>query len=123
MRHRKPDGFVILPDAFSDGRLSREAWRTVKACLSTVRTDRHPSALRVRAVSSANASWNAIRPSTEIPIRATWVEVWRAIHRVYGAGVLRVARSRDAVYPALGVAVEPVVEPAVEQAASSDRAA
>ena len=109
MRHRKPDGFVILPDAFSDGRLTREAWRTVKSCLSSVRTDVHPSGLRVRAVSPNDETWTAMRTSAEIPIRATWVEVWRAIHRVHGVGMLRVARAQDDASTDLGVSVEPVV--------------
>lgn len=112
MRHRKPDGFVILPAAFSDGRLSREAWRTVKGCLSTVRSSQHPAGLLVRAVSPDDANWAAIRPSTEIPIRATWVEVWRAIHRVHGIGVLRVSREQETACPDLGVAVEPIRVPA-----------
>jgi len=108
VRHRKPDGFVILPAAFSDGRLSREAWRTVKTCLGAVRTDVHPSALRVRAVSSDRAHWHPVQPTAEIPIRATWVEVWRAIHRVHGVGLLRETRDHQKA-PDLGVSVEPVV--------------
>ena len=106
MRHRKVDGFVILPAAFSDGRLSREAWRAVKACLSTVRSTRRPSGLRVRAVCPKGSHWEAVRSVAEIPIRATWVEVWRAIHRVHGVGVFRF--SADDPGKELGVAVEPV---------------
>ena len=108
MRHRKPDGFVILPDAFSDGRLTREAWRTVKSCLSSIRTDVHPSALRVRAVSPDRERWEAMRPATDIPIRATWVEVWRAIHRVHGAGILQATHGQGVADPGLGVSVEPL---------------
>jgi hypothetical protein len=102
VRHRKPDGFVILPAAFSDGRLSREAWRAVKACLSTVRTKQRPSGLRFRAVSLDRAQTSPPRSSVEVPIRATWVEVWRAIHRVHARGAL--LRSGEDV----GVAVEPL---------------
>ncbi|MGB2982285.1 MAG: hypothetical protein WBC63_00305 [Candidatus Bipolaricaulia bacterium] len=106
MRHRKVDGFVILPAAFSDGRLSREAWRAVKACLGTVRSTSRPSALRVRAVCLSDSHWEAVRSVGEIPIRATWVEVWRTIHRVHGVGVLRF--SADDSNQDVGVAVEPV---------------
>jgi len=106
VRHRKVDGFVILPTAFSDGRLSREAWRAVKTCLSTVRSTKRPSGLRVHAVCLSDSHWKAVRSASEIPIRATWVEVWRTIHRVHGVGVLRF--SADHPDQELGVAVEPL---------------
>jgi hypothetical protein len=106
VRHRKVDGFVILPAAFSDGRLSREAWRAVKACLSTVRSTKQPSGLRVRAVCGSDSRWEAVRSVVEIPIRATWVEVWRTIHRVHGLGVLRFGA--EGLRQQVGVAIEPV---------------
>ena len=106
MRYRKVDGFVILPAAFSNGKLSREAWRAVKACLGIVRSTSRPSALRVRAVSLRDSHWDAVRSVGEIPICATWVEVWRIIHRVHGLGVLWFSASDPSLE--LGVAVEPM---------------
>jgi hypothetical protein len=108
VRHRKPDGFVILPAAFSGGRLSRDAWRAVKSCLSSVRTSHHPPALAVRAVSLRNASWVPETTEGKVPIGATWIEVWRTIHRVHGIGVLQHGRRASEDPLALGVSVEPV---------------
>ena len=105
MRHRKSDGFVILPAAFSDGRrLSREAWRTVKSCLSAVRTRQRPSGFRLRAVSLDGTHAMPPGSSMEVPIRATWVEVWRAIHRVHARGILRKTSEDPSEH--VGVAVE-----------------
>jgi len=104
VRHRKSDGFVILPAAFSDGRLSREAWRTVKTCLSAVRTRQRPSGLRLRAVSLDGAHTMPPSFSMDVPIRATWVEVWRAVHRVHARGVFR--RAGEDPDECVGVAVE-----------------
>ena len=95
MRHRKADGFVILPAAFSDGRLSREAWRAVKSCLSSVRSERRRSGLRVRSSSEIDRC-GTVRASAEIPIHATWVDVWRTIHRVYALGSLRLGAKPEA---------------------------
>jgi len=106
VRHRKADGFVILPAAFSDGRLSREAWRAVKACLNQVRSTRRPAGLRVHAVCSGDSHWETVQLALEIPIRATWVEVWRAIHRARSVGARRsrgIGSGQE-----LGVAVEPI---------------
>jgi hypothetical protein len=108
VRHRNADGFVILPAAFSDGKLSRDAWRTVKECLSQVRSTQHPDGLRVRAVRRGDVEWMAVRSEAEIPIRATWIEVWRTIHRVHGVGVLREGRAATDAETGIGVAVEPV---------------
>lgn len=105
MRRRKADGFVILPAAFSDGRLSREAWRAVKACLIDVRSVQHPSGLVVRAVRPDGSDWEGTRCVVRIPISATWVEIWRAIHRVHRVGLLRL---REKVTEGPGVAVEPI---------------
>jgi hypothetical protein len=112
VRHRSADGFVILPAAFSDGKLSREAWRVVKGCLSDVRTVKHPAGFRVNAVRPDGTKWESIRSEAEIPICATWVEVWRAIHRVHGVGLLREGRTAQGDLPELGVSVEPVAAPA-----------
>ena len=103
MRHRKADGFVILPAAFSDGKLSREAWRTVKGCLGAVRDARRPSGLTIRAVRGVDSGWETVRTATEIPIHATWIELWRAIHRTHATAVRRPGSSAADV----GVAVVP----------------
>jgi hypothetical protein len=108
VRHRNADGFVILPAAFSDGKLSRDAWRTVKECLSQVRSTEHPDGLRIRAVCPGDGEWRAVRSEAEIPIHATWIEVWRTIHRVHGVGVFRQSRAATDAETGVGVAVEPV---------------
>jgi len=113
VRHRKPDGFVILPDAFSDGRLSRDAWRTVKACLGAVRAEQRPSAFRIRAVCLDDDARRTSGPAAEVPIRATWVEVWRTIHRVRRVEAFRRSSGR-ALCDELGVSVEPVRRPGEE---------
>jgi len=43
----------------------------------------------------------------EIPIRATWVEVWRTIHRVHSVGARRGGMTPPDL-DRLGVAVEPL---------------
>jgi len=110
VRHRSADGFVILPASFSDGKLSREAWRAVKARLIAVRSAQHPDAFCFRAVRPVGSSWERVRPALDLPACATWVEVWRAIHRVHGVGSLHLGRESDA---GLGVAVEPIRRPEI----------
>jgi len=102
-RHRKADGFVILPAAFLDGRMSREAWREVKSCLSTVRTSSHPSGFTVRAVRSSSSAWEDVPYATRVPIHATRVQIWQAIHRVRYLGA---RTTSSANIEEVGVAVE-----------------
>ena len=93
----------VTPGIVSDGKLSREAWRTVKGCLGAVRDARRPSGLTIRAVRGVDSGWETVRTATEIPIHATWIELWRAIHRTHATAVRRPGSSAADV----GVAVVP----------------
>jgi len=79
----------------------------VKACLGTVRSEHRPTGLLLRAIHVDEAHSQPALPSMEIPIRATWVEVWRAIHRVHAAGACW-RRTMTPDLGSLGIAVEPL---------------
>jgi hypothetical protein len=117
---RPPKGFVVLPSAFSEGPLCREAWREVKASVARIRATAHPMSLRIRAVLCDGGSWQSLPNEVRVPISATRVEIWRTIHLVR-----HLARARLVpVGPEeteIGVAVEPMATPSSSRTSNGGR--
>lgn len=111
---RHYDGFLILPDAFSDGPLSREAWREVKAGVARLRSTQHPETLRLRALRARSATWESVPYEVQMPIHATRVEFWRSIHLVRHIAAARCGQAENGDN-GIGIAVE------AEHKASSHR--
>ena len=103
---RRADGFVILPAAFSDGRMSREAWWEVKLCLSRVRASSHPDGLSLHAVRPVSSDWAALPGEATVPIHATRVQIWQAIHRVHQLGTMTVSSGLPGEHVGVAIAAD-----------------
>jgi len=98
------DGFVILPNAFVDGRLSREAWRETKRFLSPLSAARPGSSIRLTAARSTGSQWVPTGGSKALPTTTTWIDLWRVLHRVRRSAL----QDREPGEDRIGIMIRPM---------------